>query len=498
MNAVIYCRVSTLEQTKNLSLPTQKVACQRYCEQHGYRVVKEFVDAGESAKTTERPELQRMLDYCQGKKNKVQVLVVYNVSRFARNVEDHIALRFSLLRSEIKLRSVTEYIDETATGQLMEHILSSFAQFDNNQKAERTKAGMITALERGRWTFQAPLGYRRGGRDGPSLLPDVLPSELIRMAFNEVVQGVSLNEARRRVSRLGLRSRKGKSISAQSFHKMLRNPIYAGRIEAMRVSTDGDFEPIVESMLFDRVQQVLNGRGRQESKRKSSNTDFPLRHFVRCGNCDRPLTGSWSRGRPKRYAYYHCYRCQSVRVRGGQLETEFLALLERLRPEPKFLRLFDAIVRDVWAQRQQMVLQGTAVAERQVENLQSQLIRLDEAHIFDRTVDKQSYLPLRDKLRGDLRDAELELMDESFEDLDIETALTASGEVLSNAAELWRGATLTQRTELQVALFPDGLAHDGQKFRTATTCLGFSGLLKETTDLREMASPRGIEPLLPG
>jgi DNA invertase Pin-like site-specific DNA recombinase len=58
---VIYCRVSTKEQATNLSLPTQLKACQDYCHRQGIEVADMFEDAGESAKTTDRPEFQRLL-----------------------------------------------------------------------------------------------------------------------------------------------------------------------------------------------------------------------------------------------------------------------------------------------------------------------------------------------------------------------------------------------------------------------------------------------------
>ena len=58
MRAVIYCRVSTVEQASNLSLPTQEQACREYCARQGYDVDQVFVDAGESAKTIDRPEFR--------------------------------------------------------------------------------------------------------------------------------------------------------------------------------------------------------------------------------------------------------------------------------------------------------------------------------------------------------------------------------------------------------------------------------------------------------
>jgi site-specific DNA recombinase len=96
MNAVIYCRVSTKEQTENLSLPTQLRACEAYCRRQGYEVVERFKEEGESAKTTDRTELQRLLQYCRTHKGKVHFVVVYNLTRFAREKFDHFALRAHL------------------------------------------------------------------------------------------------------------------------------------------------------------------------------------------------------------------------------------------------------------------------------------------------------------------------------------------------------------------------------------------------------------------
>ena len=93
-------------------------------------------------------------------KGKVRFVVVYNLTRFAREVvHDHFALRAHLKSLGISLRSATEPIDDTSTGKLMEGVLAAFAQFDNDVRPERTRAGMRAALEPGRWTFPAPLGY---------------------------------------------------------------------------------------------------------------------------------------------------------------------------------------------------------------------------------------------------------------------------------------------------------------------------------------------------
>ena len=100
-----------------------------------------------------------------------------------------------------------------------------------------------------------------------------------------------------RATAAGLRSRKGLTLSPQSFGQLMRNPIYIGKIESRDygVSTRGDFEPIVDEATFYRAQAVLDGRVVVSGPRHRNRPDFPLRGFVRCESCGRGLTGSWSK-----------------------------------------------------------------------------------------------------------------------------------------------------------------------------------------------------------
>src|SRR5882724_4523144 len=186
IGAVIYVRVSTKEQTENLSLPTQLRACEEYCRREGYEVVERFREEGESAKTADRTELQKLLNFCRTRKGKVHFVIVYNLTRFAREKYDHFALRALLKSLGISPRSATEPIDDTSTGKLMEGVLAAFAQFDNDVRSERTRAGMRAALELGRWVFLAPLGYMNAPRAmGKSLMADPERAPIVRRVFEE-------------------------------------------------------------------------------------------------------------------------------------------------------------------------------------------------------------------------------------------------------------------------------------------------------------------------
>src|SRR3954463_16428753 len=228
--AVIYVRVSTKEQTENLSLPTQLRACEEYCRREGYEVLQRFTEQGESAKTTDRTELQRLLNYCRTHKGKVHFVVVYNLTRFAREKYDHFALRALLKSLGISLRSATEPIDDTSTGKLMEGVLAAFAQFDNDVRSERTLAGMRAALSLGRWTFLAPIGYINVPRSlGKSLIPDPDRAGAVKQIFEDFATGqFTKQELLAQITRRGVRTRRGLPLSSQAFGTMLQNPLYIG------------------------------------------------------------------------------------------------------------------------------------------------------------------------------------------------------------------------------------------------------------------------------
>src|SRR5215204_3937405 len=311
IGAVVYVRVSTKEQTENLSLPTQLRACEDYCRREGFEVLQRFKEQGESAKTTDRTELQNLLKYCRTQKGKAHFLVVYNLTRFAREKYDHFALRAHLKSLGISLRSATEPIDDTSTGKLMEGVLAAFAQFDNDVRSDRTRAGMKAALKLRRWTFFAPIGYLNAPRSvGKSLMPDPARAPLVRRAFEEYATGRCTKQQLLKQTRgWGLTNRRGSPLTSQAIGVLLRNQLYAGIVDVTEYGVRGkrgDFEPLISEDLFYRVQAVLSGRVPSTAPQQRAHPDFPLRGFVRCESCGRGLTGSWSKGRSEYYAYYHC------------------------------------------------------------------------------------------------------------------------------------------------------------------------------------------------
>src|SRR5260370_9275563 len=128
MNCVVYARVSPNQQA-DLSIPVQIQAMREYAHQGHWLVDEEFIEPGASAKTTERPALQRLLARVRDAKRKTDVVLVHKIDRLARNVYDHATIKALLTQHSIQLASVVENVDDTVPGQLVENIMASIAQF---------------------------------------------------------------------------------------------------------------------------------------------------------------------------------------------------------------------------------------------------------------------------------------------------------------------------------------------------------------------------------
>ena len=108
--AVAYIRVSTKDQaerggqTEGFSIPAQREAIRRKAESMTALIVAEFTDAGESAKSADRPELQRMLSYLTA--NRVSYVLVHKVDRLARNRADDIEITMAIRSAGAPLVSV--------------------------------------------------------------------------------------------------------------------------------------------------------------------------------------------------------------------------------------------------------------------------------------------------------------------------------------------------------------------------------------------------------
>jgi site-specific DNA recombinase len=314
MNAVIYCRVSSKEQVDGTSLESQQIACKEYATRNHLNVVRVFVERGESAKFADRPQLLEMLEFCAKPERGIEQVLVWKVDRLARNVGDHFSIKAGLMKRGIRVVSVTEPIDAKPEGKLLETILAGFAQFDNDIRAARCTQGMRRKIQEGIFPWKPPLGYKSANRPGAKkTLPDVPDQPAFSIIQAGLLEFAAGNLTKARLLRLfnarGLRSKHGNLLAPQSIDHLLSDLFYAGVIRDPWSGEEfhGGHVATISRQAFNAIQQII-GKRSNSVPHQSARTEFPLRTFVRCANCEATLTGAFSRGRSARYPYYRCFR----------------------------------------------------------------------------------------------------------------------------------------------------------------------------------------------
>jgi site-specific DNA recombinase len=157
--AVSYARVSSEEQSKGYSLPTQLEACKRYAEDKGYQIVKEFTDA-HTGTELERPGLNELYQFIEA--NKVKYLVVYDIDRLSRAVSHQAIIEMEMAKAGVTIEYVLGGYTDTPEGELMKIIKSGIAQYENRQRTERSRRGKLGKARAGYIVCpagRAPFGY---------------------------------------------------------------------------------------------------------------------------------------------------------------------------------------------------------------------------------------------------------------------------------------------------------------------------------------------------
>lgn len=313
MNILIYVRVSTDKQAeRQLSLPAQLAACRQYANQRDWHIVDEFVEPGVSARTADRPSLKRLLQRCRTGRPAINAVIVHKLDRLARNVADHTAIRAILSRRQISLVSVTENLDESVSGMLVEHIMAAISEFYSSNLAEEVRKGMRQLVLQGGWPHQPPRGYRSVATETgrKRLEPDPDQAPLVQFAFDRFASGDrTLTQLSIELADLGMVAGSGRPLSATTLRTLLSNRFYIGRIVWSDLDRPGRHPALIAPELFESVQAVLKARRRRVVP-LGKIPGFPLRGIAVCGECGAKMIPE----RHGRHKYYRCSQQQKDRT----------------------------------------------------------------------------------------------------------------------------------------------------------------------------------------
>ena len=472
---IIYSRVSSLEQVEGTSLETQEKGSVEFADRLKVQVLKTFMDKGESAKTSDRKEFMKAIKFCAAKKPKVDYFIVYKIDRFARNQADHVTIRSLLKRYGTELISATEPINDSPIGKAMEGMLSVFAEFDNNVRAERTKSGMLARVQQGVWPWGAPFGYYRLVKKA-NLTPHPEAAPYVQLLFEEYAKGTHTYESLAKLLReRGIEKVLGKRLYQQQVERMLKNPLYAGVMEVWGKTYSGAFEPILSEELFMRCQDGYRSRSAHANPRTKENSLFPLRQLVACAVCAKPLTGSSSRNRiGKYYPYYHHQKqaCKIARFYPKEeFENRFVKYLERITPNSRFLSFFRRVANDTWENNEVLRKSWRQTIQKDIEELKTERQKVFTLHrsgkYSDEEFEEQKIFLGRKIYEKTLL---LDARDE-HEDLAFEEAVEFAVGYISRTAKTWREMSYAAKVRFHKLVFPEKVVFDGDGFGTSRLSL---------------------------
>ena len=323
--AVSYIRVSTREQAQRggseegFSLPAQREANKRKAQSMGALVVKEFADRGESARSANRPELQKMLAYLK-EDGGIDYVIVHKLDRLARNRADDVEINRAFEEAGVRLVSTSENIDQTPGGMLLHGIMSSIAEFYSRNLANEVMKGMGEKARNGGTLGKAPLGYLNvrardeNGREIRTIALDEERAPLIRLAFTEYATGqwttkrLAAHLHDRGLTTVPTARKPAKAVSGAQLHRMLRHPYYKGVISFQGVEYAGAHEPLVDEETWSQVRAVLDSHRFGERERQHNHH---LKTTVYCGLCGaRLLVQNTRNSKGDLYPYFICAKRQ--------------------------------------------------------------------------------------------------------------------------------------------------------------------------------------------
>lgn len=500
-NAVAAIRISSLKQGLQGDSPeAQKEQIERFAQSHNINIKKFFIFM-ESASKEEQP-VQEAIDYCKNPKNDIQLFIIKSIDRFTRGgsyLYDH--LKMQLVKENVRLIDIYGIIGSQDVNTLehlgVEYNWSVYSPTKKSEilEAERAKDEMRDIMTRmigaeiryvrlGFRVRQPPFGYvnekietTHGKR--VILKPHPTESQWISKMFELRARGtMNDHEIVEEINNLGYKSRiqywrnpqdrtkiigekGGKPLSIKQFWSTIQKPIYAGvNVEKWTNGqpVKGKFKGIVSIELFNKANKgkiILtendgeiriwkNKPADWQLTKTVKNPDFPYRRYVLCPHCQKPLFGSASRGRSgKHYPAYHCNkRGHYFRVSAEEMEKTIKDFVLNLKINKEYVEELKKFVIDLWNKRQE----ETKADVSQVDNKILELKASAKA-----TVDKIKFLTSEVaikymeedliKIEGEIKQLELEKIQQNKKDIDMELVMENVGYFLEHLEELLIGGS---------------------------------------------------------
>lgn len=339
---VIYTRTSSddnLDQEFN-SLDAQQEAGEHHIKAQAHDgwtlMPTQYSDGGYSASSMDRPALDRLIQDIE--KGDIDVVVVYKIDRLSRTMRDFMRLMELFEKYNVAFVSVTQHFNtDTVMGRLILNILQSFAQFELEMTTERILDKIAASKRKGMWMGgPPPLGY-----DVNNQKLEINPeeAETVRYIFNRFVELQSTTLLVKDLAAKGLRSKTwtsqrqihhaGGPFTKTNLYKILKSPLYIGKIRHKEKTYDGEHKGIVEPKIFEAVNTLITERVPNFPRIPCTETPYLLQGIIFDPD-GKAMTPGAAKKKDKRYRYYVSTQATKKSYDDCPLKTISAPLLEEV------------------------------------------------------------------------------------------------------------------------------------------------------------------------
>ena len=224
LRVACYGRYSTALQREE-SISAQLRAMKKYCEDNGWTIIKCYFDRACSGSTDKRPQFQQMI--ADSDNHEFDIVLVHQLSRFARSRYDSNIYKNKLRRNGVRLCSVLEHIDDSPESILLEGLLEAINEFYVANIARESMKGMKENAYKALHNGGCPgLGYNVD--ETKHLVINEEEAEIVAMIFGMYIAGYSCRCIAALLNEDGYRTKAGNPFTVCSVRTIVRNEKYTG------------------------------------------------------------------------------------------------------------------------------------------------------------------------------------------------------------------------------------------------------------------------------
>ncbi len=424
---VALARVSSREQEREgFSLDVQVDALKRYAERAGGSIAKLYRIAETASKTDERTTFKEMVAYAKDNASKLDGMLFYKIDRAARNLFDYVELERVESAFNVPLIAVSQPTENTPAGRMQRRMLASMASFYTEQQSLDVTEGLARRAAAGLFISVAPYGYRNERTNGRSLIVvDEREAKNVQLIFDLYAHhNCTLDMIATRLADLSVTYTNAvPEWSRSKIHKILHDRAYIGEMRYRGQWLVGTHSPLVERVVWDRVQSLLGGKVYKNHEMVYAGS------LIRCSHCGNLITGETiKKASGKAYVYYRCTMYNKgdhprVRFSQKQMDEKMVSIFNQIRQPDAVREWFARRLRELtrhdqvesreWTDRLQNELaqlrkqQDQLLNLRLLEEIETKTFRAKSTEIRDRISKSTVQLEAADRSRDERADMAL-------------------------------------------------------------------------------------------